>query len=163
MSRDDFLWHVLDYTVPAALALLPGRMDSPSARAMLLTIGLQESGFTHRVQRGGPAHGFWQFEKGGGVTGVLVHPMTKPTIDPVLTLLRYPPTAVACYNALVDNDVLACIFARLLLWTLPGALPMRHDAERGWRQYLAAWRPGKPHPETWRGHFHTAWATVEGA
>lgn len=29
----------------------------------------------------------------------------------------------------------------------------------GWTQYLATWRPGKPHPQTWTEHFTAAWAT----
>ena len=54
-----------------ALSMLPATMDTPKARVMLLAIALQESGLAHRVQVGGPAHGLWQFERGGGVKGVL--------------------------------------------------------------------------------------------
>lgn len=58
------------------------------------------------------------------------------------------------------NDVLAAVFARLLLWTLPDALPDVHSYEDGWHQYVSAWRPGKPHPATWRGLYGVAWDAV---
>lgn len=151
---------MVDHVFPAAFSLLPEGMDSPEARAMLVAIGLQESGFLHRAQIGGPAHGFWQFEKGGGVAGVLTHPSTARLAADVCESLRYEPEAWACYVALEHNDVLACCFARLLLWTLPGSLPAADEADEGWHQYLDAWRPGKPHRETWAGHFGAAWELV---
>lgn len=154
------LYFVHTRIVPTTLSLLPARMNTPPARAMLLAIGLQESGFIHRVQVGGPAHGFWQFEKGGGVRGVLGHAATQPLIHSVCDVLRYPPTEAGCYAAIVHNDVLACAFARLLLWTVPGALALPHEPQKGWTQYLSGWRPGKPHPEKWDRYFAEAWRTV---
>ena len=44
--------YVRQTILPAVLGMLPAKMDSPEARAMLLTIGLQESRFEHRVQIG---------------------------------------------------------------------------------------------------------------
>ena len=153
--------YMLAHVVPAALALLPPSMDSQKARALLLAIALQESKFEDRVQiGGGPARGFWQFEKGGGVTGVLTHRSTADHMRRVCTTLRYQPSVAGCYAAIRDNDVLACCFARLLLWTLPNALPARDDAAGGWHQYLVSWRPGKPHPETWDANYTRAWALV---
>ncbi len=142
------------HTLPAALSLLPPAMDTRAARIMLLSIGLQESKFQHRMQLAGPARGFWQFEKGGGVAGVFAHPATAGLAETVCAALNYPATAVVVYQALADNDVLACAFARLLLWTLPE--PMAVTAEDGWRQYLAAWRPGTPRPETWAAYYESA-------
>lgn len=124
---------------------------------MLTAIGLQESRFLHRRQIRGPARGFWQFEHGGGVRGVLKHPASAPHIRRVLAALCYGDDSEACYNALADNDVLACAFARLLLWTGSGALPRQGDAEGGWQYYLALWRPGKPHRETWDAFYAEAW------
>ena len=60
---------IMDDAVRPAMALLPARMDTPEADCMLLAIGLQESRFVHRRQIGGPARGFWQFEKGTRVIG----------------------------------------------------------------------------------------------
>ena len=46
--------------IDPALELFPKHMDSPQARVMLLSIGLQESRFEYRRQMGnGPARGFW--------------------------------------------------------------------------------------------------------
>lgn len=148
--------YISDFILPAALAILPPRMDSPEARALLLAIGFQESGFVYRRQVLGPARGFWQFEEGGGVNGVLGHSATKPAINSALAVLHYQ--SWDCYDALADNDVLACIFARLLLWTHPAALPKEPAA--AWDYYRETWRPGKPHRETWESNYAKAWEVV---
>lgn len=127
---------------------------------MLVAIGLQESRFTHRRQVGGPARGFWQFELGGGVRGVLTHQATKPIIRAVLERLQYDFDPATSYAAIEHNDVLACIYARLLLWALPYKLPVQGEVESAWGQYLAAWRPGKPHRETWDVFFNEAWGVA---
>ena len=145
---------------PQTFALLPAAMDSLRSRAMLLAIGLQESRFVYRVQEGGPAHGFWQFESGGGVKGVLDHPSTRDLILPICSVRGVIPTVRDCYAAIVDDDVLACAFARLLLWTLPGVLPNRDERQKGWDQYIEAWRPGAPHRHTWDAFFDQAWVEV---
>lgn len=157
--------HIVAHTLPAAFALLPGKMDTPAARAMVIAIGLQESKFRARRQITGradysPARGFWQFEMGGGIVGVLTHRSTKPIITDILEELRYSPAASSCYEAVEHNDVLAAVFARLNLWWLPGPVAQRGEVDRGWRQYLNAWRPGRPHPETWPEHFARAWELV---
>lgn len=155
------LYYVHREVLPTALELLPGKMDSPEARAMILAIGLQESKFKYRIQQpNGPAHGFWQFEKGGGVRGVLTNGATAPLIFPVLQVLAYPANEAECYVAISHNDVLATCFARLLLWSVPGALPRQNEPSKGWAQYLKGWRPGKPHPQTWDANFAEAWRTV---
>ena len=130
---------------------------------MLLSVGLQESRFEHRRQIGGPARGFLMFEQGGGVRGVLTHPATKVHIQSVLAALEYDPAsdAAACWTAIEHQDILASAFARLLLWTLPDPLPARGEAAEGWEQYLAAWRPGKPHAPTWDKFFNDAWKVVQ--
>jgi hypothetical protein len=159
----DLLWHVDTRVFPAAFDLLPGAMASREARALLLAIGLQESKFKHRVQVPvAHARGFWQFEKGGGIAGVLGHATTAPIIARVCDVLCYPPTSAACYEAVTDNDTLAACFARLLLWTDPRALPSPIEASKAWKIYLATWRPGKPHPATWAAHYATAWQAVAG-
>ena len=52
------------------------------------------------------------------------------------------------------------LFARLLLWTVPAALPTRQNPDESWRHYLEAWRPGKPHRQTWDGFYAEAWLLV---
>lgn len=132
-----------------ALLLLPAKMTSPQAEVMLLAIGLQESRFTHRRQIGGPARGFWQFEKGGGVAGVLRHPSSKDIAVRVCDARGVAPVAEQVYQRLEHDDLLAAAFARLLLWTDAGKLPALGEADSAWRLYLRTWRPGKPHPATW--------------
>jgi hypothetical protein len=146
---------VRDYVIPAAFSLLPGEMGSPGAAQMLLAIGLQESRFAHRRQIGGPARGYWQFEAGGGTRGVLSHQASSVLAVAMLRRLGYSPDLgfAGVHAVLEHNDILACVFARLLLWTLPVPLPAPDAGDEGWRQYMAAWRPGKPHPETWAMHW----------
>lgn len=156
----------LTIIVRPTLSLLPPSMDSPEARAMLIAIGLQESEFMHRRQVGGPARSFWQLELAGGVTGVLLHKGTKDHIRDVLATLAYPPESwvpTQCYSLIEHNDIAACAFARLLLWTLPDALPGPGDHDLGWDQYIRAWRPGKPHPDKWTANFSNAWAAIAGS
>jgi len=157
---------ILRYTLPAAYALLPPAMASREASALLLAIGLQESGFLTRRQRlGGPARGFWQFERGGGVHGVLTHPAVAFHIEAACSALVYrTPSGIReheLHAAIEHNDVLACVFARLLLWTLPDPLPGRDASGLGWAMYLSAWRPGRPHSDTWPAHYAEAWARVD--
>jgi len=154
------------YLIPAAYAVLPPAMNSPKATAMLLAIIGQESGFRYRRQLGGgPARGFLMFERGGGVKGVCTHPDTRDHLRAALVALRYEKDigqTVALYQHLEHNDVLACVFGRLLLWTVPAALPGRGEHDESWRQYMDGWRPGKPHRSVWNDWYDQAWKTVDG-
>lgn len=133
-----------------ALALLPAKMDTPEARIMLLAIGLQESRFMYRRQKNeGPAMGFWQFERGGGVTGVLTHKSSKDLATKVCEIRGVQPSSMAVWKMLEMDDVLAACFARLLLYTDPHSLPVIGNAAGAWEYYLRNWRPGKPHRHTW--------------
>lgn len=144
-----------------AMELLPSRMDSDRARVMLLAVGLQESRLTHRRQIGGPARGLWQFEKGGGVRGVLNHKASRSYALEVCEERGVKPTMDAVYPALERDDVLAACFARLLLWTDPPPLPPIPHAPAAWSLYLRTWRPGRPHRHTWDALYREAVAAVE--
>ncbi len=148
--------------IPAAYALLPYRMADYHATALLLSIGLQESGFvTRRQGGGGPARGFWQFER-GGVLGVLTHAASGRYVSPVLEALAYPPDPEGgVYELLEHNDVIAAVVARLLLWTDKAPLPPRDDPSGAWKLYLRLWRPGRPHPDTWAANYARAWAAID--
>lgn len=156
----------IEMSLVPALALLPERMNSREAWAMVVAVCLQESQFKHRRQMaGGPGRSWAQFEHGtevtrGGVTGVLMHPESRPHIRHVLDVLGYDYSADTSYAAIEHNDVLCAAYARLLLWTLPQALPKMGEAQRGWDQYYSAWRPGIPRRESWDGYFEQAWAVV---
>lgn len=150
---------------PALVDLAAGGIkDSRIARVLLLSIALQESGLAHRRQVGsdgiedGPAVSFWQFEKGGGCRGVLRHRACAPHMRWICESYDVEPTEKALWEAMRYQDIVAAAAARLLVFSLPGALPT--TPEQGWTQYLSAWRPGKPHPQTWAGHWATAETTV---
>jgi hypothetical protein len=126
---------------------------------MLVAIGYQESKFTARVQIGGPARGFWQFEM-GGINAVMKPDANKVLIAAVGKTLAYPfgqLTPYGCQTAITHNDVMAAVFARLLLWNVTAPLPKRDQPDEGLRQYLQAWRPGKPKQDTWPDAWALAW------
>lgn len=162
---------LLHAVIDPALGLLDRRLDTPEADAMLIAIALQESGLAARVQvldagkpwwqsRPGPAHGLWQFERGGGVTAVMGNAATKAIVDPVITQLNYPFDRTIIHDAIIHNDLLAAVFARALLYSAPWPLPGPDSPTEGWRQYLWAWRPGKPHESTWARNYRIAWELV---
>lgn len=154
---------IIHTALDPALALLPAKMDSDAARVMLLAIGLQESRFMYRFQKvagkpkqKGPARGFFQFERGGGVVGVMTHQQSKDLAKGLCKARGVPFDSAAIHTRLETDDVLAAGFARLLLWTDPYPLP-GVDASHGdaWDLYLRTWRPGKPKRDTW-DEFHSA-------
>ena len=145
------LWHG---AIAPALVLLPQAMSTPAAWQMMIAISLQEARGTQRVQivnggGRGPARGLWQFERPGGVLGVLNHKASRHHAWKVCEALKVPCTSQTVWEALEHNDVLAAALARLLLWTDPAPLPHRDNAELGWQYYMRNWRPGKPHRHTW--------------
>jgi len=163
---------LLKTAIIPALGMLDSKLDTPAARAMLIAIALQETGLRARRQmleardhwwesKPGKGHGFWQFERDGATRGVMVrHAAASALVLPVIDALLYPRDPYAVHEALIHNDVLACVLARALLYSVPDALPGPNDPEKGWVQYVSAWRPGKPHVEPWANNYRTAWATV---
>lgn len=155
------LSEIMRTAILPALALLPAKMDTPQARVMLLAIGLQESRFTAREQMGGgPARGFWQFEKGGGVKGVLTHKASRDYAAAICEMRGVnPDDRYAVWAALAKDDVLAAVFARLLLWTDALPLPGRDEPNAAWGLYAdpaRTWSPGKPHRQTWDAFYREA-------
>lgn len=138
----------------ALLAAHSGPPPSQEARCFLLAVAMQESG-SHLAARyqgcpaaaAGPARGFWQFERGGGVAGVLRHPASRGLARTICADLAIIPEPAASWRALEGSDLLAAVFARLLLFTDAHKLPT--DADESWQCYLRLWRPGKPHPGPW--------------
>jgi hypothetical protein len=159
---------LLRLTVDPTLAWMTGMgiKSDDRARVMLLAIGGQESdGFRHRRQMGnGPARGWWQFEGGpmSGTAEVLVGAATKAKAAEVLKALNAPTDRASIHLALEHNDLLACAFARLLLFGHPKALPGLDQPDIGWNYYISRWHPGKPHPTTWAGHWRNALEAVAG-
>lgn len=136
-----------------------GVRSGPEAEAMLLAIGLVESKLKWRDQLDangeagalGPALGLWQFERGGGVKGVMTHKASAPVARAVVAEMGLDFLERKVWPALACNDALACAFARLLLWTDPRALPKVKPGseEEAWEYYLRNWRPGKPRRKDW--------------
>ena len=147
--------------VPALTRL---KMDSPAARRFMLAIALQESRLAHRRQvsadgsESGPASSYWQFEKNGGCRGVITHRDTGPIMRRVCEDFDIDVNALSLWEAMRYQDVVAACAARLLIYTLPAPLP--ETAMDGWAQYISAWRPGKPHPDTWVANWALAHKSV---
>jgi hypothetical protein len=149
--------------VELALTFLPPKMTSANAKAELYTIGYQESEFEHRVQIGnGPARGFWQNERTGGVRGIMNHAAVRDLTKKLCVDRDCNFDSYAIWNRMAEDDVFAAACARLLLWTDPKPLPSAYDcaelpeniasvAEQteSWKLYARVWRPGKPHPKKW--------------
>lgn len=130
-----------------------GIPDTQSARRFLVAIALQESRAAYRRQltsdgrQAGPAVSYWQFERGGGCVGVLSHRSVAERMKKICADYDIEPNAQSLWEAMRYNDIVAACAARLLIFTLPSSLPL--SADQGWNQYIAAWRPGKPHASTW--------------
>jgi hypothetical protein len=136
----------LDYMAASPSINVP---VTDAARVLVMAIAGQESRWAARQQAGGPAHGYWQFEQGGGVAGLFGHPATKLKLGTVCASwdIIYDPAIV--YEAIIWHDPLACAMARLLLYSDPAPLPAYWDKIESWKYYQRTWRPGAPHPETW--------------
>jgi hypothetical protein len=158
ITPDDALNLIL---VPA-LSILPARLDRPEARLLLIAIALQESSLAHRRQVGGPAMGLWQFERMGGVHGVLHHAATRAHAATVCAHRGIRARERDVYEALEVDDLLAACFARLLLYSDPAPLPLIGEESRAWDLYLRTWRPGRPHPRRWPSCYDRACRAVGG-
>lgn len=141
-----------------------GIPTSPKAARFLLAIAIQESGLANRRQVGqggaetGPAVSYWQGEVTGGMILVLKHAATKVRMADLCAAYNVGATPQALWEAIRYQDIVAAAAARLLVFTLPGALPVTEDD--GWQQYLSAWRPGRPHRERWGPAWKLATETV---
>lgn len=141
---------------------LPSIPVPRAAQVMLLAIAGQESAWKYHLQQsaGSAAHGYWQFERMGGVNGVLTHPKVGPIAAALCKDVYVQPSATAVWGFLATaaGDYLATAFARLLLWTDPAPLPTTQGD--GWSCYTGLWRPGKPRPHDWPANYQAAAAAV---
>jgi hypothetical protein len=162
----DIPYRTLIQPVVARLSAKYGIGGGPSAEAMLIAIGLQESDFATRDQETngppvlGPATGFWQFERGGGVRGVMRHPASREIArtEALSQGVLFDENAIWTVFSRTEGDELACIFARLLLLTDPQKLPAPSAAaeEEAWNYYNRNWRPGKPSRHRWGSRWSAA-------
>ena len=145
--------HTLDqakgFIDTANAQILPGKFHSRGATVLMLAIGLQESGFVHPIQLigndrrpVGPARGYWQFERGGGVVGVMNHGTTSRYTRAACNIAQVAFNAADIHYALAFDHVFAAALARLLLWTDPRATPAIGDEAGAFDYYIRNWRPG---------------------
>lgn len=159
MDPKDFYAEIVN----PSLSLLVGLAKVPvtdEAKVLTMAIAGQESNWAARRQVGGPARSYWQFEKGGGVAGVLSHPASAGHIKAVCAYLDIPCDVATVYDAMAWNDTLGCCMARLLLLTDPSPLPKVGAVDQAWEYYLRNWRPGAPHPDFWPGKYATSRALL---
>lgn len=140
----------LRLAVVPGLAILPTRMDTPSARVQLVATGLQESRLVHRWQvvdvvkpeTKGPARGLLQFERGGGVRGVLRNSVTRDYARAVCLARGVAPDESAVWLAMEHDDLLSVAFGRLLLLADPHRLPLVGKDGEAFECYVRCWQPG---------------------
>lgn len=132
----------LKQDIEHGLALLPPKMDSVAASVLLYATSRQENPKRLPQQVGGPAVGDYQFEKGGGVKGVMTHKAVADYAKIVCATLGISWDAGSIYEELKTDPVLAAALARILYYTDPKALPAVGDEIGAWALYLRTWRPG---------------------
>lgn len=152
---------LIDDMVPAleTLSTIAPIAVSDQALVLELAIAGQESDWEDRLQHGGPARSFWQFEKSGAVAqlfGSSVSSWLKATC----AALDIPYDQSTVFEAMAWNDALAATMARLLLWTDPAPLPAVGDVNASWAYYQRNWRPGAPRPSDWPSNYQIAQAVV---
>lgn len=136
--------------------VMDSKFDSKEVRVLLLAIGMQESAFEDRIQKpNGPAHSFWQ-EEPNGIKAVLNNKTTRPYLLNACDVLNINVDWYSIYMDVVNNDELACVVARLLLYADSNPLPTVGDSEGAWQYYLRNWRPGKPRPDDWNKNYKIA-------
>jgi hypothetical protein len=151
---------LLDTVIAPTLARYP-RLNSVDAHLLLLAIALQESAIETRQQDGGPAHGFWQFER-AGIHAVLTHPSSGPIVQIYCADEQIPVDDEVLYDLITEpeDDPLACIIARALLYSDPNPLPSARQEQEAWDYYYRNWRPGRPDRHRWVWAYRTASETI---
>ncbi|MDR3012719.1 MAG: M15 family metallopeptidase [Chitinispirillales bacterium] len=168
MSKE-ILINVID---PALAELAEGGVRvTDAARGMLYAAGLQESNLTARFQampassavRKGEGRGLWQMRV-DDVNRVLVGGSTRARAETAANGYAGSVNPHAVWATLEYDDILAAIFARLMLWPDPAALPEPTGAnERGaWDYYVRCWRPAPPRQQDWTANWRAAVEAVGG-
>jgi len=128
--------------IAAGLALLPAKMNSEDASVLLYATSRQENPQRLPQQVGGPAVGDYQFERGGGVKGVVEHSAVSELTRSVCRARKVQCDTGSIYQALKTDPILAAALARLLYYTDPKSMPYAGDELAAWQLYLRTWRPG---------------------
>jgi hypothetical protein len=156
--------------VHAGLMAEFGVPATPEAACLSLAAGNQESKFQARDQGDpaiiGPATGYWQFEKMGGVWEILNSGQTKAIAADLCARARVAaqPDPVWRLFATAAGDELACSFARLLTWKDRAALPAVSLAaeQEAYDYYDRNWRPGAKRRDDWTRSWADAVRVMSG-
>ena len=153
-------------------SLLPGKYDTPQRRVMMIAIAGQESGDWLQTRQiafyrdgkpvYGKANGVTQFEENGAVKAVLQHVSTSIEAKAVCLRRGVAPLPGDAWRAMAVDQPFNLAFAALLLYSDRAPLPALGDVEGALAYYLRNWRPGKPHPDTWRFYYLAALEFVTG-
>jgi hypothetical protein len=144
--------------VHAGLLAEFGIPDSREARCLSLAIKHQETGLGIVRDQGdpnvlGPATGFWQFERMGGVWEILNDKKTRDIAAELCARVGVAaqPDPVWRLFATAAGDELACAFARLLIWKDPANPPPIAAASEqvAYDYYNRRWKPGAKRREAW--------------
>lgn len=139
--------------IDAGLVLLPEPLRTLDAKVQLYATSTQEN-LTRaprqlikkdgKLQPIGPAAGDYQFEKTGGIRGLINFKSARvqQMLTEVCKARKVAMTADALFDAIQFDPVLAAALARLLYYTDAGALPKAGAEQYAWDVYLRTWRPG---------------------
>jgi peptidoglycan L-alanyl-D-glutamate endopeptidase CwlK len=168
MSKE-ILVNVIDPALAELAAL--GVRATDAARAMLYAAGLQESNLTARFQampaasavRKGAGRGLWQMRP-DDVNRVLSGNSTRERSETAANKHVGSVNPHAVWATLEYDDILAAIFARLMLWPDPAALPAPAAAneQAAWDYYVRCWRPAPPRQQGWAANWRAAVENVGG-
>jgi len=134
--------------------------NSLESRVMLMAIAGQESAWTDRIQIGGPARGYWQFDM-TAILDLLADPSLGPGLQASCAVWDIPSDPTTLYQALAWHDPIAYEAARRLLLADPAPLPAVGDETGALACYLKNWNPGDPKPATWPAIYAQAVAVVK--
>lgn len=157
--------------IDAGLALLPEPLRTLDAKVQLYATSIQENPTRAprqlikkdgKLQPIGPAAGDYQFEKTGGIRGLINFKSTRvqAMLAGVCKARNVATTVDALFEAIQVDPVLAAALARLLYFTDSGALPRAGAEQYAWEVYLRTWRPGayERDPQGLRAKWSTSYA-----
>src|SRR5271166_7020353 len=159
MTVDEFETNIMTSGIAFMQQQAPQILWQRNAHVLQLAIAGQESDWSARVQSGnGPAHSFWQFERGGGVRGVINHPSSGPIIRTICAAIGVACEEQAVWDIMGQEagDNLSVCMARLSLFTDPAPIPPPDDEDATWQYYLRNWRPGQPIQQRWSARIQAA-------
>lgn len=128
-------------------------------RVLCLTICGQESRWKDRLQIGGRARGYSQFERFGGVARVFQRMSRQlAAVCGMLDITLDPDTV---FEAMAWNDTLMMSMTRFNLYPDPAPLPRPGDEEGAWEYYNRIWAPGMPDRQRWSEVYPVSLALVK--